>query len=465
MSRMVSFIVLVAIILAIGLLFFRVMAGFLVPLFLAGILVVMFRPVHEWMKVRCHGRQKLAALLTTTTIILIVLVPSVLITTLAVFEGLAIARGNSLNMVIEKISRLRAGTLLEMPMADDLRRLQSEFDTLRDGESSLSVADGLAILQDIQRRLEQLERRLRTADDTVPKVDTVFLRESLRQAVIEAEQAVDRPPAIALEYRDAVTKARLDFRAFKLALLGGPYRAWLREIASEKVPEWIDHGVREAQSWLLSIGGATTGLLIKQFVSLAIMVIAIYFFFADGPKMLQTVMRLSPLDDAYEQELLDDFDRISRAVVVATLLSAAAQGLLAGIGFWFAGVDAIFLLVLLTTVVALIPFVGAAAVWVPVCLWLYFYEGRIGAAIMLASYGATIVSLADNVIKPWVLHGQSRLHPLLALLSVLGGVQALGPIGILVGPMIVVFLQTLLNILHREMTTMDRQRKRGANSP
>ncbi|HIM31482.1 MAG TPA: AI-2E family transporter, partial [Planctomycetes bacterium] len=54
-------------------------------------------------------------------------------------------------------------------------------------------------------------------------------------------------------------------------------------------------------------------------------------------------------------------------------------------------------------------------------------------------------------IKPLVLHGQSRLHPLLALLSVLGGVQALGPIGILVGPMIVVFLQTLLKILRREL--------------
>ena len=65
--------------------------------------------------------------------------------------------------------------------------------------------------------------------------------------------------------------------------------------------------------------------------------------------------------------------------------------------------------------------------------------------------------MAENVIKPLVLHGQSNLHPLLALLSVLGGVHALGPIGILVGPMVVVFLQTLLNILHGELMNMERQ--------
>ena len=60
-----------------------------------------------------------------------------------------------------------------------------------------------------------------------------------------------------------------------------------------------------------------------------------------------------------------------------------------------------------------------------------------------------------NAIKPLVLHGQSKLHPLLALLSVLGGIQALGPIGIVVGPMVVVFLQTLLKILQRELSSID----------
>jgi predicted PurR-regulated permease PerM len=69
----------------------------------------------------------------------------------------------------------------------------------------------------------------------------------------------------------------------------------------------------------------------------------------------------------------------------------------------------------------------------------------------LAVWGGVVVSMVDNLIKPLVLHGQSNLHPLLALLSVLGGVQALGPIGIFVGPMAVVFLQTGLKMLNLEI--------------
>ena len=74
--------------------------------------------------------------------------------------------------------------------------------------------------------------------------------------------------------------------------------------------------------------------------------------------------------------------------------------------------------------------------------------------MLLAIFGTAVVSTVDNIVKPVVLHGRSNLHPLLALLSVLGGIQVLGPIGIFVGPMVVAFLQTLLNLLHDELTAM-----------
>ena len=110
------------------------------------------------------------------------------------------------------------------------------------------------------------------------------------------------------------------------------------------------------------------------------------------------------------------------------------------------------MLTVLSAVLAMVPFVGAASVWVPCSLYLYFFDNNLTAAIGLAIYGVAVISMADNIIKPLVLHGQSNIHPLLALLSVLGGVATLGPIGILVGPMVVAFLQTMLKILQREMT-------------
>ena len=195
-------------------------------------------------------------------------------------------------------------------------------------------------------------------------------------------------------------------------------------------------------------------------MQLFILTLSIFYFLLDGPEMVRSAMELSPIDDAYEEEMITEFSKLSRAVVVATLLSAIAQGLLAGIGYacvW--GGESLFMLIILTTLLAMVPFVGAAAVWVPVCIYLAFVEeGRIAAAIGLGLYGFFIISMADNIIKPWVLKGQSNLHPLFALLSVLGGVQALGPIGVLVGPMIVAFLQSLLNILHRDLKRMDETR-------
>jgi hypothetical protein len=163
------------------------------------------------------------------------------------------------------------------------------------------------------------------------------------------------------------------------------------------------------------------------------------------------------LDDAYEQELLLEFERISRAVVLATILSAITQGLTAGIGYYFAGMDFLILLVMLTTVFAMVPFVGPAVIWVPVCLYIGLYEGRVLPACILATWGVVVVGTIDNVVKAFVLHGQSQLHPLLALLSVLGGVQTLGPVGIVVGPMVVAMLQTLLGILQRELLHFDKQ--------
>ena len=74
-------------------------------------------------------------------------------------------------------------------------------------------------------------------------------------------------------------------------------------------------------------------------------------------------------------------------------------------------------------------------------------------------YGAGVISTIDNVIKPWVQHDRSAMHPLAALIGVLGGVQALGLLGVFVGPMVVAFLQTLLGLLHRELLVFDVKRK------
>jgi len=134
MARIISFIVLVAILLVMGALFFQVMAGFFVPLFLAVLLVVMFRPVHRWFVSRCRGRERLAAGLTTLAILAIVMAPLLLVLIQAGFEASSIARHWDSAVVKEKLAVLRQQTGLLLPpepVLASLDRLDTAIESCR----------------------------------------------------------------------------------------------------------------------------------------------------------------------------------------------------------------------------------------------------------------------------------------------------------------------------------------------
>ena len=378
MSRMASFVILLAILLGITAVFVLVMANFLIPLFLAVLLVIMFGPLHRRVLDKCGGRVHLSAALTTCAILLIVLLP--------------------LSLILWQAAR--EGELLYYRL------------TGADQGESPDQAEG----SETSGQPEQVEGPGQTP-----------------------APAREQPPAFGI-----------DEMARKVAELGK--RLGLDLEPAEVRSTLLD----KAQKWLAPAAWGAATYVGYTLLALGVMVIALYYFLADGPQMVRTIMRLSPLADPYEEQLIARFAELTRAMVVATLVSAVAQGLLLGIGLFFAGVPAVFLLMVVAMLLAMVPFIGTAAVWIPVCLWMYFYDGRVAAAVVLAVYSAGIVSMADNVIKPMILHGRANLHPLLALLSVLGGVQALGPIGIFIGPMAVAFLQTVLNMVHAELESMDR---------
>jgi predicted PurR-regulated permease PerM len=472
MTRLVSFLVLVAILVIISIIFFQVMAGFFVPLFLAALLGVVVQPLHRWIVAKCRGYRHLAAGVTTTLVALIVLLPIGFVVTTATLEGLSLLDQLQLADVRVKLQELRRDFGLEIPQEHDLRRIEAVLRTWRDkqrrGEPLHFEPDQV---KGLIARVENVEKWIRNQPpDHVParEADATALKAAL-QELVNADPAVapaaddpllaELPEELAVRQEDALLVADAEFREFKRNLLGGTYRAWLTEWAnpSEEQIEQLRASVLAAAGPVLTIGGDTLLLLAKIGFGTLIMMVALFFLLAEGPPMLEATIKILPLEEHYVRELGAEFDRACRAIVSATLLSALAQGLLAGIGFYFCGLrSSVALLTLLTMVLALVPFTGAAAVWIPVSLWLYFYHGSLAAAVGLALYGTFVISASDNVIKPIVLHGQSNLHPLLALLSVLGGIQALGPIGIVVGPMVVVFLQTLLKILQRELMSLDR---------
>ena len=449
---MVSFWVLVAVIAVVGFLTYRVMAQFLVPVFLSIVLTIIFQPLHHWILAKCKNVRWLGAGLATAAVVLLVLVPVGLLITFAAAEAISIGSQFDIATVKERLATARQSMGLEMPQSDQTQRIELRLENLLgDTMDGITKEEQTQAVGQIRRGLEELQTNL---NDDQYEADLRPVYESLDQIVDSAPGEIKNDAAIQI----AIQR----FRGFTDELVGGGIWAGIARLANPSDEQLRDFN-REtwglAQNSVVSFTTATAARIAGIAIGVVIIVVSLYFFFLEGPAMVRGIMRLSPLDDRYEEELLEEFVSVSRAVVMASLTAAIVQGILAGIGFYFADVHSVFLLMLLTTFLAMIPFVGATAVWLPTALWIGLYEQRYVTAILLAIYGASVLSTIDNFIKPYILHGRSKLHPLLALLSVLGGVQALGPIGVLVGPMAVVFLQTLLRILHREMTAIREDRQ------
>lgn len=529
MARILSVVMIILGIVAVGVLFYRVMAGFFVPLFLAVLLVVLCRPVHEWILQRNGQRRRLACLLTTSLILAIVLLPILTVISVAAGQftsmishvnyedltgalqrareqlGVALVHPeqfrrldqiadelgnlddqdllansqsaeqqvNEAMMLVKFLQEEESGQATAVPAADNAEQRLLELLTAVRSHRGFDAQDPLVSSNAIEPPKPAQQQSLTTP--TSPRMESLSAKEddSDDRAVpgnsqTEVDTLDSQSPKLIQRIRDKEAFHRKSviasaaIRAWMREFLGGTFYSQARLFAnpsSEDFRSVLTKARQSLQPRFVTLTSATGSFLVDVILGIMVMVIAVYFFLHDGASMIRTLMRLSPLDDRYEERLLLEFERTSRAVVLASVSSAVVQGLLASVAFYFLGFQSVIFLFLITSLMALVPFLGAASVWVPCSAYLAMIDQRWGSACFLFIYGATIVSSIDNVIKMYVLHGRSTMHPLFALLSVLGGVKVFGPIGILVGPMVVVFLQTLLEILNHELEERDQLRK------
>lgn len=180
-----------------------------------------------------------------------------------------------------------------------------------------------------------------------------------------------------------------------------------------------------------------------------IMFFSLYYLFKDSDELLKKVMNISPLKNKQEQVLLDKFIAISRATLKGSLVIAIVQATLVAIIFWITGVSSPILWGLIAIIFALIPLVGAGIIWLPVGLFMLIL-GNIWQGILIIAFGTLVISTIDNVMRPYLVGNDTSLHPLLVLLSTLGGISLFGMIGFLLGPVTIVLFISLLDIYQLE---------------
>jgi predicted PurR-regulated permease PerM len=177
-------------------------------------------------------------------------------------------------------------------------------------------------------------------------------------------------------------------------------------------------------------GGAASGLM-----DMVVLVMMLFFLLRDGAELRDALRGVSPLTRGQETEITDHLAKTVKGVLLSMVIVPVVQGVVALLGFWVFGLPSPVLVSVFVFFAAMIHLVGTPLVWVPAGLYLFFWESPARGIGMLL-YGAFVISTVDNIVKPLILKGAAQIHALLAFLSVLGGLYAFGPKGLVAGPVI-----------------------------
>lgn len=200
--------------------------------------------------------------------------------------------------------------------------------------------------------------------------------------------------------------------------------------------------------WIVSNTGSIFTSLVKILIDIFIMIIALFFMFRDGGTLKEYIIHISPFDRGVDEDIISKLTLTIRALLRGVLIIAVAQGTLAAIGFTIFGIGNPVIWGTTAAVASLIPGIGVGLVNLPASIYL-LVTGQYLAGIGFILWSIFITGMIDNILNPLLLERQVKVHSLLILISVLGGLTFFGPIGFLAGPITLVLGIELLKLYPR----------------
>jgi len=203
--------------------------------------------------------------------------------------------------------------------------------------------------------------------------------------------------------------------------------------------------IKQGATWIISNFNYFFASAITTIGHGVLGLIALFYLLRDGDKFTSALMDYSPLPDRYDRDILSKLQTAVQSVFRGSLLVALIQGVLTAIGLTIFGVPSPALWGSIAAICALIPGVGTSLILIPAILYL-FLTGQDLRGIGLTIWAVFAVGLIDNVLGPSLIGQGIRIHPLIILFSVIGGISLFGPLGFIFGPLSVSLLMALLEI-------------------
>lgn len=204
-------------------------------------------------------------------------------------------------------------------------------------------------------------------------------------------------------------------------------------------------GSQWAASHVFTFGQNTLRFTVMFFLMLYLL----FFFLRDGKKIINTIIYVLPIGDEKERHLLAKFAEVSRATIKGTLVVGIVQGSLGGIMFAILGIQSAIFWGVVMMLLSILPAIGSALVWIPAALYL-IANGMIIKGVVLIAFGALVIGMVDNVLRPILVGHDTKMPDYLILLSTLGGLAMIGISGFVLGPVIAAFFLAIWTMFAEE---------------
>jgi predicted PurR-regulated permease PerM len=218
----------------------------------------------------------------------------------------------------------------------------------------------------------------------------------------------------------------------------------------------LQQGAEKVGSYLATSVGSLLKNLFSFFVNLLILLFALFFMFRDGEQIVRALRHLIPFDADIQKDMVEESRDLIYASVAVALLIAVIQGVLGGTAFALTGLGAPVFMGLLIAFFSIVPVVGSALIWVPAALWLGI-NGHWGKALLLVAICGGVAGVADNFVRPLLMRNRTRLNDLLLFISILGGLDAFGLLGLVAGPTILAAAMGVFRVYMEHREQMEKE--------
>lgn len=194
----------------------------------------------------------------------------------------------------------------------------------------------------------------------------------------------------------------------------------------------------------IGIVGGVAGTIVQIFF----VIFTMYYLFRDGERIRNSLYDLLPLETSQSRTIVARMNEVISASVYGVVVISLIQGTLGGLAFWTLGLPSPLLWGVVMVFLSIIPLVGSSIIWAPAAIFLAL-SGHWLKAFLLVVWGALVIGMVDNFLRPKMVGGRTRLHELLIFFSVLGGLQVFGVLGLVLGPVVAAVTLALVDVVRQ----------------